>query len=424
MSSAAPNDMMDSMSRDVCAIVPTYNRAGYIAECLAGIETQTLKPGRIIVVVDGSTDETLDALRPFSGRIEIIKQPNRGKSAALNNALSGVGEDYIWILDDDDVALPTALQDLYSPLAANADIGFSYGSFESFWPAQHGRPERRMPQSNNLDWLPLNVGLLLRFSIWQPGLLVRRSLYAEVGPFDEELLRSQDYDMMLRLVRHARGINAEKCIFLKREHDGTRGTATLSVPASKMLEYWKRFDRVIFERVYRSYRLDEYLPRQDGGPPEAQGEFSALLTRAVVMARKGLWNEAERDLSRACDLADTANISSLSRYDRKILSQAIGNGSYGLENVEPGGLKNAVQRTMNAGLRREIAAALVSHLPSELYSTVSRKDARDRAKILGLYWHVAGVRGTAEHIANKALARLTRRPSADGDAYEPVTPAI
>jgi hypothetical protein len=252
---------------------------------------------------------------------------------------------------------------------------------------------------------------LLRCSIHHPGLLVRRSLYAEVGPFDEELLFSEDWDMMLRLVRHARGVNVEKCIFLQRQHGGTRGPSTLSVAGtwSKKHEVWKKFDRIIAQRVYRSYRLDEYLPQQEAEPAKAQGEFSALLTRATFMARRGLWNEAERDISCACDLAGTANISSLSRYDCKILSQAIGNGSYGLEDVEPQGLKDAVQRTMNARLRREIAAALVDHLPSELRSAVSRKDARDSAKVLGLYRQVAGVRGTAELIANKVLARLTRR---------------
>jgi glycosyltransferase involved in cell wall biosynthesis len=76
------------MERLTCAvIVPTLNRAHYIAEAIDSLLAQTRKPDRIIVVNDGSTDDTLAVLEAYDGRIEVISKPNGGKSAAINTAM-------------------------------------------------------------------------------------------------------------------------------------------------------------------------------------------------------------------------------------------------------------------------------------------------------------------------------------------------
>ena len=85
----------------VSVIVPTFNRARYLPECLESLLAQTFPPTQIVVVNDGSTDDTASAVKPYLDRIEYIEKENGGKSSALNLVLPNIRNDYVWIFDDD-----------------------------------------------------------------------------------------------------------------------------------------------------------------------------------------------------------------------------------------------------------------------------------------------------------------------------------
>ncbi len=94
----------------VAIIVPTFNRARYLPECLDSLLAQTFPATQIVVVNDGSTDDTAQVVRPYLNRIAYVEKENGGKSTALNLVMRGIQSDYVWIFDDDDVALPDALE--------------------------------------------------------------------------------------------------------------------------------------------------------------------------------------------------------------------------------------------------------------------------------------------------------------------------
>lgn len=102
--------VVDNGSVDVAVIVPTFNRAEFLSECLESILTQSIKPQQIIVVNDGSTDNTLDVLQPYAKHIELFTQENQGVSAARNKALQHVKTKWVAFLDSDDVWLPHRLK--------------------------------------------------------------------------------------------------------------------------------------------------------------------------------------------------------------------------------------------------------------------------------------------------------------------------
>jgi cellulose synthase/poly-beta-1,6-N-acetylglucosamine synthase-like glycosyltransferase len=80
-------DMIGDTKLTCTVIVPTYNRAQYIGEAIRSLLAQTRKPDQIIVVNDGSTDDTLSVLDHYAGRIEIISKVNGGKATAINMAI-------------------------------------------------------------------------------------------------------------------------------------------------------------------------------------------------------------------------------------------------------------------------------------------------------------------------------------------------
>ena len=96
----------------VTVLIPTYNRADWLIESLNSILEQTRRPDEILVINDGSTDDTLARLEAYREDVQVLNQDNSGKSAALNNAIAHAKGDFIWVFDDDDIAVPDALETL------------------------------------------------------------------------------------------------------------------------------------------------------------------------------------------------------------------------------------------------------------------------------------------------------------------------
>lgn len=110
----------------ITAIIPTYNRSKLLLECIASIREQTRPVDEIIVVDDGSTDDTGHVVRSLPGPIRYLRQENAGKSAALNTALKEAQGEFIWICDDDDLALPEAAEALSTALIGTPH-SFAFG---------------------------------------------------------------------------------------------------------------------------------------------------------------------------------------------------------------------------------------------------------------------------------------------------------
>jgi glycosyltransferase involved in cell wall biosynthesis len=114
----------------ISIIIPVYNRAHFIVECLESVFAQTYKDYEVIVVDDGSTDNLTDVLSPYIDRIRYIYKANGGVSSARNEGIRAAKGDYIAWLDSDDQWLPFKLE-LQMAVFANlpADIGFIFSDF-------------------------------------------------------------------------------------------------------------------------------------------------------------------------------------------------------------------------------------------------------------------------------------------------------
>ena len=341
-------------------IIPTFNRPEYLHSCIESVLLQTLSPGEVIVVDDGSTGDTKRVVDQFGDRVEYIRKENSGKAASLNVALAHSSKPFVWIVDDDDIVCPDALDRLTRLLVENPDAGFAYGRHLRFHEDTASGKRQFLPTGHWRDCAPdefLKM-TLEDFFVHQPGMLVRRSLYDAVGPFDETLMRSQDYEMLIRLARAARSVSTDAVVFWQRQHNGARGSRTERFAATDSVGKWIEIDQQIFRALYDNMPLSDFLP---GAPKSlSKGETRhALLQRGVIMARRKLWSAAVDDFNKA-SLIDSGPLSG----DEKTLLRRAFASKFGCrEIVEDRGIR-AMLRNLSADspngfeIRRSLAAGL------------------------------------------------------------------
>lgn len=209
---------------NVTVLIPTYNRAQFLAECLDSVLGQTVPPAQVIVINDGSTDNTCEALAPYMDRIEYIEKKNGGKSTALNLALLRVRGDYVWIMDDDDVALPDALETHLAVIDNDPAVGFTYtsGYDGRTGPGASGIQILRLRPLPDISEEDFFIRFLQGSFVFHDALLVRTECYRTLGGFDPELIRRQDFEMTLRIARYFRGRRIDKPTIVVRRHSGPR----------------------------------------------------------------------------------------------------------------------------------------------------------------------------------------------------------
>lgn len=184
----------------ISVVIPTYNHAKYLPRAIASVRAQNFAPLEIIVVNDGSTDETASLVPALSaqGPLCWIDQKNAGRAAARNRGIQESKGDWVAFLDADDYWLPDKLRTQFQELQAADD--FSYCGTLLQNDAGEVLASRPAVPSQNL----------VQDLLWQTGLctstaVIRRSLLDRIGPFDETLWMGEDWDLFIRLAIHGKG---------------------------------------------------------------------------------------------------------------------------------------------------------------------------------------------------------------------------
>ncbi len=319
---ASPFPMVQGMR--VSVIVPTFNRANYIAECLDSLLAQTMPALEIIVIDDGSEDGTAGVLQAYGRRIRYIRKENGGKPTAVNLGLSLAQGELIWIFDDDDVALPNAIADRVSALQSRPDAGFVYsphyyGSDRADGRILKGRFYAIPEHSEDCFFLELMKGCF--FSLGSA--LVRTDAYRTVGGFDTELLSSEDYDMLLRLLRVFPSVYCPEPSFIVRQHTGVRGAKAIRYSGNQRAKIFRRFDQRVGQKLRANLTMGDYLiPRKSQLEPTELR--SALTGRLTVMASKGCLAEFFEDVHSLIDLVQSGE--PLSVTERSAITSAMCTG--------------------------------------------------------------------------------------------------
>ncbi|MFD2740002.1 glycosyltransferase [Sulfitobacter aestuarii] len=396
------------MPGTITAVIPTYNRAAMLGDAIESIRSQNRPVDEIIIWDDGSTDGTEAAARSAGAvcgdrkadgplpRLRYFRTENGGKSRALNRALAQARGDYIWVCDDDDIALPTAAATLAARLDADPSLTAAAGGYRRFSDDEATGARREIGPGY---WPDLSRGTILRhlledIFLFQNATMVRRAAFDAVGPFREDLPRAIDYDMIVRLACHGPIEVLETPLFLQRKHDGDRGPAAARHAAARSEETWKAADRAVFAPFHDSLPMRLY-EAMFHSPDPALVRRAAYLQRACVFARRTDWQRAVEDFAAAARIApDTA----LSDVEIAICRRAL-SGKHGcvevLDRDVQGALRDVALQSSAGG---DIARALVRGIVWRGRAALRRRDYAEAFAIAGLSARLrlaARKRGTA-----------------------------
>ncbi len=182
----------------ISVIIPTYNTGRFIGQAIDSVLAQTYPHYEIIVVDDGSTDDTKSRLQPFYDKISYHYQPNQGVSAARNTGLTMARGELVLFLDADDYLAPDKLARQSACFDRNAKIGIVHSGWwlvdQAGCTLAEVKPWQNVPQLNLASWL-----------FWKPvypaAMLFRRSWLERVGGFEPGLAHAEDVDLALRLAQ-------------------------------------------------------------------------------------------------------------------------------------------------------------------------------------------------------------------------------
>ncbi len=182
------------------AVIPVYNGGSYVSTTIESVLRQEGVDLEVIVVDDGSTDDTPSILRGFEGRIRSVRQENRGLSAARNTGIGMALGRYVAFVDADDTWEPDKSRKQVAVLEARPACGLIW--CDAYRIDANGRrlglclgdAAHRVPTGRCLDQLLLRGNFIV-----MPGVMVRRSIFDQVGTFNESLPSVEDYDMWLRI---------------------------------------------------------------------------------------------------------------------------------------------------------------------------------------------------------------------------------
>jgi glycosyltransferase involved in cell wall biosynthesis len=197
------------MNSDISVVIPVYNGQAHIAKAIDSVMRQTLAPAEIIVVNDGSTDNTLDVLLAYAAHVTIITTPNRGVSSARNTGMKTVKTEWIAFLDADDEWHDDKLEKQARYLAARPQAGLcccDYSYQDRHCPETTYFTHLASTKFGNVNaWAahPLCGLIAVNFVGTASTVLVKRKLLQTLGGFDSKYKQAEDYDLWIRCALHA-----------------------------------------------------------------------------------------------------------------------------------------------------------------------------------------------------------------------------
>jgi GT2 family glycosyltransferase len=309
----------------ISLVIPTYNRGHLIAETLDSALAQVPPFLEVIVVDDGSTDDTTAVLAQYAGRVQLLTGPNGGVQRARNRGVAAARGTYIAMCDSDDLLEPGYVNTMQAWLRDHPECNSIYSNFVTFDEQRvHADKFGKAPpgffdgaQRSGAFWHRI-PDLYRRTLAFQPlfpsGNVIRRALYAELGGYDPQFngVGSEDYEFCLRLVEAGETALCNDALIRIRRHGANDSTDTVrqargeiqilehalahhrsgphyraaildSIDARRLDVFNGAFARGAFDVAYQALALLRHPPG------DRKFKLKALITRMPGFLRQPLW---------------------------------------------------------------------------------------------------------------------------------------
>ena len=250
---------LDDRARDtmmkVSVVIPTYNRAAFLVEAIDSVLAQTWKPMEIIVVDDGSTDGTREALGRYGDRVRYFYKENGGPSSARNLGIKKARGTYVAFLDSDDVWEPEKLRIQMDFMREHPEIKFV--CTDSSLIGSRKSRERKLRKDSMGHLFPI---LYSNSFIRTSTALMAKDCFGEIGYFNGEFEPAEDYDLWFRGAKRYAIAYLSQTLVRYRKHGEniSRDKVTLRENAFKVLE--RHYNpQLISARAYRTRMSDLHL---------------------------------------------------------------------------------------------------------------------------------------------------------------------
>jgi len=214
-------------------IIPTYNRAHYLGEALGSVLAQTYRDYEVILVDDGSTDETKAVAARFGSNIRYLYQANQGRSAARNSGLMAAQGEIIAFLDSDDQWAGDKLERQFHYFEKNPEISMVHGLFEII--GENGESIPDLTSHVQSDWAKAHArgdtyeNWALQCCCILSTVAVRTEVLQAVGIFDPAILANEELDLYLRIAaRYQIGFLENPTLAYYRIHESNSGSENLA----------------------------------------------------------------------------------------------------------------------------------------------------------------------------------------------------
>lgn len=222
----------------VSVVIPSYNSARYIAEAIDSVLRQDYPALEILVIDDGSTDNTTEVVSTYGDKVRLLTQTNQGSAAARNHGIRHANGKYIAFLDADDAWWSHKIRYQVDALTQSGHK-MAYSRFIRWYEDDYGHfthPETEFlaePNPNVSDDKIITgspyAELLLDCIVWTSTVIVEKAELERIGLFDEYFRKGQDYDLWIRLSRKISMLGLEQPTALYRIHPTSITTSVKTI---------------------------------------------------------------------------------------------------------------------------------------------------------------------------------------------------
>lgn len=262
----------------ISIIIPTYNHARFLPEALQSALSQTRPADEIIVIDNGSTDETSRIVRSYP--VRYVWQTNQGICGSTNRGIAEATGDYLVILHSDDRLLPHHLERSLAAFAECPDAGFVCGDYRWFGAENTWHIHRCAPQ-------PDYYATLLRFNFIGPPIVImwNRRVLLDVGGFRKEFEGADDQELYLRIARSYPIYCHHEVVAEYRKHDGQNSQKQGAMLAAAL--------RTLRAQLPYLKGHPEYLDAYREGLQQRRRLYrECIFWDGVVAAKSGQWHAA------------------------------------------------------------------------------------------------------------------------------------